>query len=103
MNTANVDVLLTITAQPGLEETLVDWLLTKKSGQGFSSFPIDGHSNHHEGLTLSEQVRGRKRSIQFQIQLNAEELPSIVRSLENKFSGTGLHYWVTPITQHGRI
>ena len=55
MNTANVDVLLTITAQPGLEETLVDWLLTKKSGQGFSSFPIDGHSNHHEGLTLSEQ------------------------------------------------
>ena len=104
MNTTPIDnVLLAITAQPGLEEPLVDWLLTKRSEQGFSSFPIYGHSSQHEGLTLSEQVSGRKRSIQFQIKLDSGKLTAFIRELENEFKDTGLHYWVIPIIEDGRI
>jgi len=104
MNTPPTDeVLLAITAQPSLEEPLVDWLLTKRSGQGFSSFPVNGHSSQHEGLTLSEQVSGRKRNIQFQIQLDVGKLASFIRELEHEFKDTGLHYWVIPIIQYGRI
>lgn len=95
--------LLTLIAPPNLEETLVDWLLEFESDYGFSSFAVNGHSSRHAGLSLAEQVSGRKRQIRFELHLPDTELASLVEGLKRDFAGTGLHYWVVPVLDHGRV
>jgi hypothetical protein len=95
--------LLTLIAPPSLEEPLVDWLLEFESEYGFSSFPVNGHSSRHEGLTLAEQVSGRRRHIRFEMHLPETELSALIERLKGDFAGAGLHYWVLPILGHGRV
>lgn len=95
--------LLTLIAPPGLEEPLVDWLLEFESEYGFSSFPVNGHSSRHEGLTLAEQVSGRKRHIRFEMHLPEAELAALIERLKGDFAGVDLHYWVSPVLGHGRV
>lgn len=95
--------LLTLIAPPSLEETLVDWLLEYESEYGFSSFPVNGHSSRHAGLTLAEQVSGRKRQVRFELHLPAAEISGLTERLKRDFAGVGLHYWVLPVLEHGRV
>jgi hypothetical protein len=95
--------LLTLIAPPGLEEPLVDWLLERAPDHGFSSFPAHGHSSRHEGLTLAEQVSGRKRQVRFEMHLPAAELTVLIEGLKRDFAGAGLHYWVTPLKGWGHV
>lgn len=95
--------LLTFIAPPALEEPLVDWLLERESQYGFSSFAVNGHSSRHEGLTLAEQVSGRKRQIRFEMHLSDTDAWSLMQGLQKDFSGTGIHYWITPIIESGRV
>ena len=94
--------LLTLIVPPGLEEPLVDWLLELESAYGFSSFPVSGHSSRQEGLTLAEQVIGRKRQVRFEIALPEGEWRPLIERLRHDFAGTGIHYWVTPLLERGR-
>jgi hypothetical protein len=95
--------LVTLIAPPALEETLVDWLLNYESRYGFSTYPLSGHSSRLEGLTLAEQVSGRKGQIGFQIHLPETEWPGLIECLRRNFSGAGVHYWVSPLVDHGRV
>lgn len=95
--------LITLTVAPSVEETLVDWLLDLETTRGFTSFPVHGHSSQPQGLSLAEQVAGRKKQIRFQIHLPASETPEFVARLKQDFQGTGLHYWVTPVTEAGHL
>lgn len=95
--------LLILITPPSLEETLVDWLLETAPEYGFSTFPINGHSSRHEGLTLAEQVSGRKRQVRFELHVPTAELTRLVEGLKTDFAGTGLHYWVTPVLAYGRV
>ncbi len=95
--------LLTLIAPPSLEEPLVDWLLEFESEYGFSGFVVNGHSSRQEGLTLAEQVSGRKQHIRFDLHLPEVELLRLVERLKQDFAGAGLHYWVTPVLAHGRV
>ena len=61
--------LVILNAPPSLEEALVDWLLAHGSGTGFTSFPAEGHSTRHDNLSTAEQVSGRQRRQQFQVQM----------------------------------
>lgn len=95
--------LLTLTIAPAIEENLVDWLLENYGQVGFSSFPVNGHSNSAEGLSLAEQVAGRQKQIRFQIYLASERVPAVLEQLRRDFFGVGLHYWVSPVLETGRI
>lgn len=95
--------LLTLIAPPSLEEPLVDWLLQFESQYGFSSFPVNGHSSRHEGLTLAEQVSGRKRQIRFEMHLPEGEWRMLIERLKRDFPGAELHYWISPIFELGRV
>lgn len=95
--------LITLTVSPSIEETLVDWLLGLETTRGFTSFPVHGHSSRFEGLSLAEQVAGRKKQIRFQIHLPASETAEFVDRLKQDFDGTGLHYWITPVTEAGHL
>lgn len=99
----NEFVLLTLIAPPSLEEPLVDWLLRFESQYGFSSFPVNGHSSRHDGLTLAEQVSGRKKQIRFEMHLPAGEWQPLIERLRADFPGAGLHYWISPILELGRV
>ncbi|HLF97730.1 MAG TPA: DUF3240 family protein [Methylococcaceae bacterium] len=91
------EVLLTLTVSPRLEDTVVDWLLSHESGYGFTSFPVSGHSSAHGGLTLAEQVSGRKKQVRFQMHLPGAEVPALLDQLRRDFAGSGMHYWISPV------
>ncbi len=95
--------LVTINVSPSLEEAMVDCLLTFETAQGFSSFPVSAHDHRNEGLSLAEQVTGRQRKIRFQMYINKEHVSALLTKIKADFSGSGLHYWVVPVLEHGEI
>ena len=95
--------LITFTAPPAIEETLVDWLLQSATHTGFSSYPVNGHSSREEGLTLAEQVAGRKKQIRFQMHIAQTEVPAFIENFKRDFAGAGVHYWVSPLTDAGHV
>lgn len=97
------EYLISLTASPSLEEPLVDWLLRYEAQYGFSSFPVNGHASRLEGLSLAEQVSGRKKQIRFQMHVPANELEFLLDTLEEEFRGSDIHYWVAPVLKSGHI
>ncbi len=95
--------LLTLIADPSLEEVLVDWLLEYEAQYGFVSYRIDGHSSRLEGLTLAEQVAGRRRLLCFQMCVDDRELEFLLARLKLDFPGTGIQYWVVPVVLNGSV
>ena len=97
------DYLVTINVPPSLEEAVVDCLLTFENAQGFSSFPVNAHDHRNQGLSLAEQVSGRQRKIRFQMYVDKKTVAGLINRLKADFVGSGLHYWVVPILEHGEI
>lgn len=95
--------LLNFTVAPAIEGSVVDWLLQYAGPDGFTSFPVHGHSSRHEGMSLFEEVVGRKKQIRFQVHVSAAQLPQILERLRREFAGVGLHYWVMPVIETGYI
>lgn len=95
-------LLLSLTVPPKLEESLIDWLLDFDSRCGFTSFPVNGHSGRSDGLTLPEQVSGRKQNVRFEICLPQAEVDRLIDALCRDFSNTGVVYWVTSVVRFGR-
>jgi len=100
---SSAQVLAVITSPPSLETEIVDWLLSQDRGSGFSSANVNGHSTQHDHLSIAEQVSGRQRRVQFQVQLDAGVLDEFLESLKTVFSGADLHYWILPISAGGHL
>lgn len=90
-------VLVVITTAPHLEEPMIDWLLANEQQTGFTSMPVYGHSSRHDHLSTAEQVSGRQRRLQFQVQLEVARARSFVREFREQFAGADLHYWIQPL------
>lgn len=95
-------MLLTIIAPPAMEETLIDWLLIQDNISGFTSQLANGHGSGHN-MTLAEQVTGRRRQISFMIVLKKQWAESVLTDLKHCFTESGLHYWLMPLAESGRI
>ena len=95
--------ILTLISAPSMEETLIDWLLTRDDISGFSSVEIYGHGSRSTNLTLLEQVTGRQKRIQFLIHTQTEVAKRLVDELKHQYPNTGLHYMMTPILEAGQI
>lgn len=95
--------LLTIIAPPSLEETLVDWLLEESRIDGFSTSEIFGHGARQKGMSLLEQVTGRQRRVQFQVQVDSDTATYLIEQMRSRFSGVGLYYFVMPVQDCGRL
>lgn len=95
--------LLTLIADPPLEEPLVDWLLQHEAHYGFTSSQINGHSRDHGDLTLAEQVAGRKRQIRYQMCVDQHQLDRLCRRLHKDFAGAGIRYWAVPVIIEGQV
>jgi hypothetical protein len=95
--------LLTLNAPTSLEEAIVDCLLTFESEHGFSSFPVYAHDHRNQGMSLTEQVSGRQKRLRFQMYIEDPELQSLLSKLRSEFPGSGIRYWVLPVTDNGVI
>lgn len=95
--------LLMIFVPPSVEETVVDWLLEHESIEGFSSAEAYGHGVRPTGMSLQEQVTGRQRRVQFMIRTSAGVAQHLIDEMRTRFSGVGLHYFIMPVMQAGRI
>ena len=99
----NKEYLVTLNVPTGLEEVIVDCLLTFESEHGFSSYPVYAHDHRNEGLSLAEQVAGRQKRLRFQMYVDDNALQSLLDRLRNEFSGAGIRYWVLPVVDNGII
>jgi len=95
--------LITLNVPPSLEEAIVDSLLTFEAEHGFSSLAISAHDHRNQGLSINEQVTGRQQKIRFQMYIEKQDLTELINRLKNDFSGSGIHYWVTPVIERGII
>jgi len=99
----HTEALVTLNTPPDLEEPIVDWLLAREDGTGFTSFPVYGHSTSHAGLSPAEQVSGRQRRQQFQIQIRADDVDEFIDETRTSFGAAGIRFWVLPLTHSGHI
>jgi len=99
----NNKVLISIVVVPTIEDMVVDWLLEQENIPGFTSLAVDGHGSSTHSMSTGEQVAGRKKQVMFQFYLPEQSMSSVVEGLQESFQGTGLHYWVTPVLDSGRL
>jgi hypothetical protein len=102
-DTKFAEALVVLNVPPSLEEPLVDWLLAREDGAGFTSFPVFGHSTRHDHLSAAEQVSGRQRRQQFQVQMAAVAVEQFLDDVRASLGGAGIHYWVIPVIGGGHL
>lgn len=95
-------VIVTLNIVPALEERVVDWLLARDDG-GFTSRSAHGHSSRHDLLSAAEQVSGRQRRLEFEIELPAAELDEFIAELSSAFASADLYYTVVPVLRSGHL
>jgi hypothetical protein len=95
-------VLVAVNVPPVLEDAIVDWLLERNS-PAFTSYNVQGHSARHDHLSVSEQVSGRQRRLQFEVQLGTAALETFLADLVEAFAGSDLYYWATSIVATGHL
>jgi hypothetical protein len=94
---------LTIICPPEVEEKLLDTLLATVEGEIFTSTPTFSHGTSHGRLSNVERVMGRSRSVQVQILTTEDELAGLTALLLQRFKGTGLRYWASPLNVEGEV
>ncbi len=95
--------LLNLIVTPQVEDALAEWLLERDDVPGFSSMPVAGHGSSENSMTLAEQVAGRSRRVMFVTHVPSDTAKALLDDLRAAFAGSGLHYWVVPISDFGRL
>ena len=93
--------LLVLNVRPELEEEMVDYLLSCSGFSGFTSYQVRGHGVH-ENLSLSEQVSGRRKRLQFEMILEESVVDDLLSGLKDAV-GSDIVYWQHTISNVGRV
>lgn len=96
-------VLVVLNVAPGIEDAVVDWLLGRAGQKGFTSTTVYGHSSRHEGLSAAEQVRGRRRRMQFEIHMPRDAVRDFIAEAYQEFGGADVHCLVLPAIAAGSL
>ena len=72
-------------------------LLVEDTQCGFKCFTREA------AQATAEQVAGRQRQVMFQLHVPAGAAEQIIEGVREAFSGSGIHYWVTPLHTAGNI
>lgn len=103
MSSVTERVAITVNVPPLYEERLVDWLLDRDAASGFTTYAAYGHGAHHDELSLSEQVSGRQRRVEFRVEIASSALDEFVAGLTASFPKADLYYFVTPVLRSGHL
>ena len=97
------NALLNIIAPPELEDIIVDWLLEQAYVQGFTSYPVYGHGERPEKLSLAEQVTSRQRRVKFEVNGTEEQVRAAISSLRQDLGNCDIYFWATPVIDGGYL
>ncbi|HHJ16929.1 MAG TPA: DUF3240 domain-containing protein [Gammaproteobacteria bacterium] len=97
------ECLLVLIVTPSIENAVIDWLLERDDITGFTSMPTNGHGVSVHSMTIAEQVAGRQKQVMFQMHLPEPVARDILVAAQQTFSGSGMHYWLSPVLSAGRI
>lgn len=92
-------ILLVLNIPPALEDDMVDYLLEMEEVRGFTSFAAQGHGGG-EQLTVTEQVSGRRKRVQFEIIIDEEIADRVIAGLSTRV-GKDIAYWQLPVSGIG--
>lgn len=95
--------LLSLVVSTAIEDAIVDWLLEQRQIAGFTSIPVSGHGTSIHSLSAHEQVTGRRKQVLFQMYMPLSHTRVVIEALKRKYQGSGIHYWVTPVADAGRL
>jgi hypothetical protein len=93
--------MLVLNTAPELEENLIDYLLSFEQVEGFTSFQVHGHGEHN-GLSVAEQVSGRRKRSQYEIFIASDAIPKILEGLASAV-GRDIVYWEQTARNFGHI
>jgi hypothetical protein len=94
---------LTLIAPILLEEEVVDALLEMDPELAFIAGRVYAHAADGEGLSLLEQVTGRKGKIRFEIVGSDTAIEALLGGLRIHFGGAGIHFWLQSLEAGGVI
>jgi hypothetical protein len=103
MDAQSQTMLITLNITPALEEPIIDWLLERDAGGGFTGYMAFGHGSHREHLSVAEQVSGRQRRLEFRIELDASNADAFITDLRQAFTGADVYYYVSPVAYSGHL
>lgn len=99
-----LDCCLTLVCHNSLEERLVDHMLEHPEWvPGFTVTRVEGHSQKEHLPSVLEQVRGRSLRIEIRSVMNLEDARALVAHLKAEEKNPEVAYWITPITEFGRL
>tara|TARA_R100001377_G_scaffold71950_2_gene47665 strand:+ start:534 stop:860 length:327 start_codon:yes stop_codon:yes gene_type:complete len=93
--------MLVLNAAPELEENLIDYLLSFEEVEGFTSYHVHGHGEHH-GLSVAEQVSGRRKRSQYEIFIASSAIPRVLEGLASAV-GRDIVYWEQTARNFGHV
>jgi hypothetical protein len=96
-------VLVVLNVAPAIEDDVVDWLLGREGDQGFTRTAVHGHGARSDGLTIAEQVTGRRDRVQFEVCIPAEQAEGFLRQAAEVFGNADVHYQLLPLLGFGRL
>jgi hypothetical protein len=102
MTTESATAWILLTVPTELAEPVADWLMDI-AAPGFTGYPVSGHSGKGHGLSLREQVGGRRRGYQYQIEIPAADVANLLAQLRAAFTGSRIRYAVLPVVTSGAL
>lgn len=93
--------MLVLNIPPELEEDLIDYLLSLEYVTGFTSYDARGHGSD-KWLSISEQVSGRRKRLQFELLVEETAIESILAGLSTSV-GRDIAYWEQVVINTGHI
>lgn len=97
-----MNVQLVLNTSPALEDDLMDFLASRDNGQAFTYFPVFGHGSGLHGMSIAEQVSGRRRRVQFELVLDESEVEQLLDDLREQLGGD-ITFWQLPVQRFGRL
>lgn len=97
-------VCLSLLCTPELEEKVIDHLLALRDDITFTQMNGASHGVHHaQQLSAEEAVLGRAASVLFQVLLDHAEALSLITYCREQFTGSGIRYWSSPVSDEGEL
>lgn len=95
-------VCLTLIAARRLREELFDYLSEQRDlVSGFTASDSAGYGPAVRLHTTAEQVKGSADMVLVCIILERSDAAQLLARLKTAFAGTGLVYWIMPVTEFG--
>ena len=98
----NTSCLLRMNIPPSLEEEFMDVLLANPRIEGYQCYPTSGHGQVG-AMSITEQVAGRRRRMQFEVVLNTDTVEEVLQQLKQALPLSDIGYWIVPVVAAGRF